>query len=93
MLSYVIAWLWQVNQKMILTLTASITFWSLQRKGIGESESSSIILVDADTDSDSVPPPDVSNLSIDREETNIGWFNCKFIEKSYINIQITQLDR
>lgn len=31
--------LWQVNQKMMLTLTASIMYWSLQQKA-GDSESS-----------------------------------------------------
>lgn len=28
----------EVNQKMMLTLTASIMYWSLQRKAVGENE-------------------------------------------------------
>ncbi|KAI3457756.1 hypothetical protein Pfo_014419 [Paulownia fortunei] len=53
----------EVNQKMILTLTASIMYWSLQRKA-GESEHSSPA-ASADGDNELVPAGDVSNLSIE----------------------------
>lgn len=36
--NYSLLFLWQVNQKMMLTLTASIMYWSLQHKA-GELES------------------------------------------------------
>jgi plastin-1 len=34
--------LWQVNPKMILTLTASIMYWSLQRQGPYQSPGQSV---------------------------------------------------
>ncbi|KAL6511258.1 Fimbrin-5 [Orobanche hederae] len=39
----------EVNQKMILTLTASIMYWSLQQKGGGSSEQSSPTKTETDT--------------------------------------------
>ncbi|KAL7086406.1 hypothetical protein ABFS83_13G000900 [Erythranthe nasuta] len=59
----------EVNQKMILTLTASIMFWSLQRKG-ADSEPSSPTEPEA-ADNDSITPTvDISNLSIEDQDTN-----------------------
>ncbi|KAK4397609.1 Fimbrin-5 [Sesamum angolense] len=50
----------EVNQKMILTLTASIMYWSLQRKGWYAEQTSPVAPTDGDSES-----ADVSNLSIE----------------------------
>lgn len=50
---------------MILTLTASIMYWSLQQKG-GESEPSSPA---TDGNDDLVPADDMSNLSIEESSS------------------------
>ncbi|KAK4437536.1 Fimbrin-5 [Sesamum alatum] len=49
----------EVNQKMILTLTASIMYWSMQRKGCGSP------IGPTDGDGESAPPPDISSLSLE----------------------------
>ncbi|KAL0400293.1 UNVERIFIED_CONTAM: Fimbrin-5 [Sesamum radiatum] len=52
----------EVNQKMMLTLTASIMYWSLQRKGCYSEQTSPVAPTDGDGDAESA---DVSNLSIE----------------------------
>ncbi|KAL2247011.1 UNVERIFIED_CONTAM: Fimbrin-5 [Sesamum indicum] len=50
----------EVNQKMILTLTASIMYWSLQRKGCYSEQTSPVAPTDGGGES-----ADLSNLSIE----------------------------
>ncbi|KAL0445364.1 UNVERIFIED_CONTAM: Fimbrin-5 [Sesamum latifolium] len=52
----------EVNQKMMLTLTASIMYWSLQRKGCYSEQTSPVAPTDGDGDAESA---DVSNLSLE----------------------------
>ncbi|KAL3646055.1 Fimbrin-5 [Castilleja foliolosa] len=54
----------EVNQKMILTLTASIMYWSLQRSAGGESDSSSSPVAPVVDSSDTGLASDVSNLEL-----------------------------
>ncbi|KAJ6973414.1 fimbrin-5 [Populus alba x Populus x berolinensis] len=55
----------EVNQKMILTLTASIMYWSLQQQGYSESSAAE----DSDVPDASPPPPSVDG---EKEEVLVG---------------------
>ncbi|KAK6118751.1 hypothetical protein DH2020_047498 [Rehmannia glutinosa] len=59
----------EVNQKMILTLTASIMYWSLQRKA-GDSEQSSPA-ASADGDNELLQAPDTSTVEEPSSQTEI----------------------
>lgn len=55
---------WQVNQKMILTLTASIMYWSLQQS-VEDSDSSPSPALSVNSEDESSLGGEVSNLTID----------------------------
>lgn len=55
---------WQVNQKMILTLTASIMYWSLQQS-VEDSDSSPSPAPSVNSEDESSLGGEVSNLTID----------------------------
>ncbi|GFP83309.1 fimbrin-5 [Phtheirospermum japonicum] len=60
----------EVNQKMILTLTASIMYWSLQRSAGGESDSSSSPVAPVDDGGDAELADDVSKLELSSPSEN-----------------------
>lgn len=63
--------LWQVNQKMLLTLTASIMFWSLQQavddteRSLSPVDASPATSINGEDESSSSLGGEISNLSID----------------------------